>query len=667
MFRVYVNDQKESYPLHEPLDDTIRIYDPIVTQEMGCGGYFQFCLLENHPYSVKIGLLKSEITVYNNEEEIFRGRVLKPEYSMQKIISVTVEGDLAYLIDSQQRPYSFTGSLSEFIGRALDVHNSQVDDYKKIYPGIITVTDDTANVTRAETKFTTTLETLKLKAVEPRGGYLRIRNAGGKKYLDYLWDYGGINEQVIRFGENLLDINRCIDAANIITCLIPLGADVEYSDSLGERQVKQADITSVNNGTDYIQNDEAIGLYGKITGAYTWSDITEPEKLLAKAKEYLKEATALPDTMEVKAIDLSLIDETVQEFKLGYWTRVSSETHGIERQLLLTKRVINLLNPTAGSISLGNTVKTFIQQVTKNQQDAIDAIDKAGESASSEIRRKIENATNLITGGLGGYVVLDNIDPVTGKKMHPWRILIMNTPDKMTAKNVIQINQNGIGFSSTGINGPYRNAWTIDGNLVADFITAGTMLADRIRGGTLELGGVGLGKDGSIVVKDSAGNLLITIDITGIRVRRGMISGTHIIAGNGMFEADEDTVYIGSFYTFDTDYGTYLATQNQKTGMGDNDLYNFWTGWDGTQNIDSQDPKKILDHYGCVLSPDNAYAQELYLNHPVFQGNSGYWGVGDTIEDLYNKVDETKHVVLNHAPTAGDLTGRNGTVFLVVS
>ena len=102
------------------------------------------------------------------------------------------------------------------------------------------------------------------------------------------------------------------------------------------------------------------------------------------------------------------------------------------------------------------------------------SIKKVGESASSEIRRKVENATSLITGGLGGYVVLDVEDPVTGKKIHPWRILVMNTPDKNTATHVIQLNQNGLGFSTTGINGPYRNAWTIDGNLVADFITSGT-------------------------------------------------------------------------------------------------------------------------------------------------------------------------------------------------
>ena len=129
-------------------------------------------------------------------------------------------------------------------------------------------------------------------------------------------------------------------------------------------------------------------------------------------------------------------------------------------------------------------------------------------------------------GGKGGYVVIDNIEPDTGNTTTPWRILIMNTPDKETATNVIQFNQNGIGFSTTGINGPYKNAWTIDGNLVADFITAGQMLADRIRGGTLELGGTGPGKDGVLIIRNVDGKELARFNKNGITINDGNINMT---------------------------------------------------------------------------------------------------------------------------------------------
>lgn len=651
MFRVYVNDQKEAYPLYEPLDDTLHIFDPVLTQEMGCGGYFKFSIFEGHPYAGKIGLLKSEIIVYNNEKEIFRGRVLRPEYTMQRLISVSVEGDLAYLIDSQQKPYEFTGNIPAFIGQVLEAHNSQVDDYKKIHPGIITVTDDTYDVTRSETRFSTTLETLKSKVVEQQGGYLRIRNEGGRKYLDYLWDYGGINEQVIRFGENLLDINRCIDATAIFTRLIPIGADVEYTDALGEKQVKSIDITSANGGSEYIQSDAAIELYGKITGVYTWNDVTEPEVLLEKAKEYLKEATSLPDSMEIKAIDLSLIDKTVPEFELGYWTCVSSEPHGIERKLLLRKRVINLLNPTAGSIELGNTKKTFTDQVAKNQQDMIKAIQKTASNASQEINRVVENATNLITGSLGGYVILDTTDPVTGETTHPWRILVMNTPDKDTAKNVIQINQNGLGFSTTGINGPYRNAWTIDGNLVADFITAGTMLADRIRGGILEVGGSGIGRDGKIVVKDVNDKQIGYWDKTGLHVMLGVLEGTDIIGGtidigDGTFQVsrdgsvsiesgeisigpvsiDDNIVDLGGYRVASGQYGV-LYSKDKKIQLWSND-----PDWNDRPML-YIGSTRVSDNF---VRTKNVDCDDIYFNDTWTENMSAL----EMFKDLYDKIKQ---------------------------
>lgn len=597
MFRVYVINQGEEYPLYEPLDDELRIYDPVLTQEMGRGGMFKFCIYEDHPYASKMELLKSEIIVYRDDKEIYRGRILIPEYNMKKLISITVEGDLCYFNDSQQAPYSITGGVSDFINTILDVHNSQVDDFKKVYPGIITVADTAPDVTRSEKKYKNTWETLCNQLVKEIGGFLRIRNEGGKKYLDYLWDYGGFNEQVIRFGENLLDIKRHIDAMSIVTCLIPIGANLEYADDLGEQQVRQIDITSVNDGKNYIQNDAGIEQYGKIWGTKTWKDVTEPDKLLEKAREHLNNLSGLLDTIEISAIDLSLIDESAQEFELGKWTTVSSPPHGIDKQMILRKRVINLSDPTGGSITLGKSMETFVNQTVSGQQDAMTAVDKASESASDEIKRKVENATNLITGGLGGYVILDTINPQTGKKEHPWRILIMDAPDKDEAKNVIQINQNGLGFSTDGINGPYGNAWTIDGNLVADFITAGTMLADRIRGGILEVGGSGLGRDGKIVVKDIQDREIGYWDKTGLHVYEGVIEGTDIIGG-----------------TIDIGQGTFTVDRDGNVGIDSGEI-----------NVG---PVRILEKYADLGAFRVSGAQDgiLYSHDKSIQIMTDAWG-----------------------------------------
>lgn len=513
------------YPIYEPLDDTLRIFEPVITQEMGSAGSFTFRVYKGHPYYKQLKVLTSEVIVYDDGACVFCGRMWRPEQDFDNMVAVTCEGELTYLLDSQQRPFTYTGGIDGYIGQLLDVHNSQVDARRQIKKGNIVVSGGGGYKEWTVQGFSDTL-TLLRQLPESFGGYLRIRHEAGVRYLDYLWDYGGINSQVIRFGENLLDLTHYVDATQIITCLIPQGADVEYKDESGETQSRAVDITSVNGGVDYIENAEAVELYGRIWGYQKWDDVTEPGILLAKAGEYLKEASTLPASMEVSAVDLAAIDSTVQQFQLGFWTDVSSEPHGINQKFLLTRREINLLDPGQGSITLGRQTETLTGTTVKNQAAVSERIEKVAEDTAQEINRRVENATQLIMGGKGGYVVIDNIEPDTGNTTTPWRILIMNTPDKETATNVIQFNQNGIGFSTTGINGPYKNAWTIDGNLVADFITAGQMLADRIRGGTLELGGTGPGKDGVLIIRNVDGKELARFDKNGIKINEGNINMT---------------------------------------------------------------------------------------------------------------------------------------------
>ncbi|QDZ77805.1 phage tail spike protein, partial [Bacillus cereus] len=84
------------------------------------------------------------------------------------------------------------------------------------------------------------------------------------------------------------------------------------------------------------------------------------------------------------------------------------------------------------------------------------------------------NATSLINSGFGGHV-----------RVYPDRIFIMDTKDEKSAKKVWQWNLNGLGYSSTGVNGPYGTAITSDGRIVADFITAGTLSGNLVQGGEI--------------------------------------------------------------------------------------------------------------------------------------------------------------------------------------
>ncbi|WP_306561245.1 phage tail spike protein [Enterocloster bolteae] len=565
-----------TYCLHDQRDRNLRVIEPRLTLTLNKTGALTFRIPSGHMYYSTLKKMKSSIQVIEDGILIYEGRILSDESDFHNTKDVVCEGSLSYLIDSAQRPFSLTGNIHDFLAQMVENHNGQVEERKQFVLGRVNVADENNELKRESTKIDNTWNTLKAQLIDVHGGYIWVEYRDGKKYLNYTYDYGGKNEQQIRFGVNLLDLTKYQDATNVVTCMIPYGGDVEYQDELGETQTGTVDITSVNDGKDYITAEQAVlDEYGKIWGTFQWPDITDPARLLEKAREYLKEVAGIPDTLKVSAVDLNYTGVDIRRFRVGYYTTAISKPHGVSRDLLMAKLDMYLDDPAKGSISLGTTVSSFTGATVNKQVSISKAVQESEAKTYEELARKIANATNLITGGLGGYVVLDSQDPVTGKKMHPWRILVMNTPDKETATNIIQINQNGIGFSTSGINGPYRNAWTIDGNLLADFITAGQMLADRVRGGILEVGGYGLAKDGKIVVKNANGNEIGSWDNTGLHVLLGVIQGSTIIGsdiisgtidiGNGTFYVDDDgavaissgQIMIGS--TWITPNFTYLG------------------------------------------------------------------------------------------------------------
>ena len=629
------------YPLHEPRDNEgeLQLIDPVVTLEMGKNGQLTFMIAPGHPHKDKVQPLKSEIIVYQDNEVIFAGRPIGGEDDFYNRGKVTCEGELAYLIDSIQRPYNFSGNGAEFLRQCLEVHNEQVEERKQFLIGNVTVPDSAAEINRSNTDCENTLKTLKSQLVERNGGYLRVRRAGGKKYLDYVNDYGGINSQVIRFGENLLDLSKHVKPTSIITALIPYGATIESEDS--EAEDKRLDITSVNGGKDYIYDQAAVDTYGWIWGVQTFDDVTDPEALLAKGKAYLQEAIALPVTLDLKAVDMSLIDVDIQQLRVGYWTQVESVPHGISKRFMLSKKTIHLDNPGKDEVILGQTLPTFTASANKDQAAITDRINRVADSTVREINKKVENATQLITGGKGGYVVLDVMDPETGKKTQPWRILIMDTPDKETAKSVIQINKNGIGFSTNGINGPYRNAWTIDGNLVADFITTGTMVSERVRGGVYEVGGAGLAKDGRIVVKDASDRMIGYWDKTGLYVLQGIIEGSRIRGGTiavGPLSADSGGVYFGDYYV-SADGSNELSSENGWIKINTNDRPAGSPGGDYASIFIGGDKYNGVEITGTgEVTCGDVYA----IGCQLAQGSSRLWGLGETIDWMWEEIQKLR-------------------------
>lgn len=295
-------------------------------------------------------------------KELFHGRLLNTEKDFYKRQKAVCEGELAYLVDSIQRPYDYAGDVPELFKQYINKHNEQVDEEKKFAIGEITVTDSNNYVHYSSTVYPNTLNEIKEKLINTHGGYLRTRISESKKYIDYVTKPGKTNSQVIEFGTNLLDITEYITAENVFTVLIPLGE--RQKDSSGN-ETGRLTIESVNSGKDYIESATGIKLFGRITKTHEWDDVTDANNLLKKGKAYLDDGIAMSVSLKVKAVDLHLVDVNTELISIGDEVRVVSKPHDIDTFFLCTKIELDLLTPDNSVYEFGVAFKTLTGKLNK--------------------------------------------------------------------------------------------------------------------------------------------------------------------------------------------------------------------------------------------------------------------------------------------------------------
>ena len=497
--------------------DELAIINPVVTLEANTAGTFEFTIAKDHPMHDAIRLRKSIISVYrdNKQEPVFQGICVEYSTDFYGQKKVSCEGELTYLNDSIQRPCVYHDiTVHELLSQLIRKHNASVDESKRFEVGTVTVAEANNSI-HCTTNYGSTMSQIKETLVDDLGGYIRSRYADGIRYIDYLDDSPRTNNQKIEIGKNLTDFNSNIDSIDIITAIIPLGQKLESKDESAIEE--RLTIESVNNGKDYIENQDAIEEYGRIEGTVTWDDVTMPSILKEKGEKYLSDTQFSNVFIEASAIDFGMLSETFDTFEILDKIHVISKTHGMDRYIMLSKQVLNLNSPENDRVTLGTKVKTSLSAKTLSANaEMLKQLEKV--PTSSILQQAINSATSQITGAEGGFVKI-NYD----EQNNPYEILIMDTDSIETAEKVWRWNRNGLGYSANGYNGPYGLAMTQDGQIVANFITSGTMIADIIKGGILKLGGND-NEYGLIEIHDKSGSVIGTWGFDGINIKKGSMS-----------------------------------------------------------------------------------------------------------------------------------------------
>lgn len=364
MFTVYANSEI----LHNPrmFEDRYVVIEPTLSEEVNTAGTFTFSVPASNPLYNRLTNRSTYVRIEDEKGLVWRGRVMSSQKDWQKNKMVTCEGDLAFLNDSIQRPYAFRGTPAQLFSAAILAHNQQVDSERQFTIGTVTVTDPNNYIVRSSESAMTTWEFMRSALFESSlGGYIRTRTVGTTHYIDYLASFDHNNTQSVEFGKNMLDITELVSAEDVVTCLIPYGAQLPEEQqqdppSSGTWNGNRVTIESVTAGNvDYIKNQTGINLFGEVWGTATWDDVTVASNLLTKATAYLADQIANRITVSCSALDLSLIDYDIESIKLGDSVEIYSIPHDIDIWLMCRSKTTPLMNPGDSSVVFGAETKSL--------------------------------------------------------------------------------------------------------------------------------------------------------------------------------------------------------------------------------------------------------------------------------------------------------------------
>lgn len=290
---------------------------------------------------------------------------------------------------------------------------------------------------------------------------------------------GHNNGVVIEYGKNLTKFEHDSDISDVYTDLLPYAVTEDEDGNetvitLAE-QILQIGKTTLSQRKTLIKD---------FTDSFDIDAVITEDLLREKAQKYLENN---PLGMETPTLTISFealwkqpeYAAVLERVALCDTVTVRHSELGISEHVKVIKTVYDTLAEKYVSITLGSVKASLLSTISDTTQSIENIVQKV-DRFPSLMQSAINSATKLITGQKGGYVVLHGDE--TGQ---PYELLVLDSPNIADAVNVWRWNVGGLGFSSNGYNGPYETAITSDGQIVADFITSGSLVANIIKAGVL--------------------------------------------------------------------------------------------------------------------------------------------------------------------------------------
>ncbi len=287
---------------------------------------------------------------------------------------------------------------------------------------------------------------------------------------------------VIEYGKDLTALEQDEDNSSVYTALLPYavytpeGTDTETVVTLPEVTLPIVTSEIVRSKTLILDFSDQFGENAAIT----------EEALRAKANSYIK-ANPLGATIPTVKVSFEPLwkqpeySALLERVNLCDTVTIRHSALGVSVSAMVIETVYDTLAERYKSISLGQSKSSMITTISE-VQSSVGKVESTVGRFPKLLQAAIGKATGLITGQSGGYVVIHTAE----ENGQPYELLILDAPSIDEAVNVWRWNVGGLGFSHSGYNGPYETAITADGQIVADFITSGSLVANIIKAGVIQ-------------------------------------------------------------------------------------------------------------------------------------------------------------------------------------
>lgn len=426
------------------------------------------------------------------------------------IVAPTPQGEQPFRVSNVQKTKNklTTKALHVFF----DSRNYLIADSYVVEKNCNDALDHLNIATEPESPFTT------LSDVNTVSSYRCVRNSLYEAFMTVQERWGGhfdldgwtvaIRNQIgqdngvtIRYAKNMKDITVDENWDGVVTKLMPVGKDGLL---LPERYIESQNQYEIpyTKAVTFSQTDITEDQFKDESG-----DVDEEAYEQALIDDLRQQAQAYLNNNSVPQVNYTLKANVEKLTNIGDTVDVIDERLGLTLQTNVISYVYDCILGKYVELEFGNfrkTVSDLIGNITAQTQQIVD---QSNETTKLILSEELTEATNKIWGALGNSYVIYEGD----------KILVVDRLPKETAQNVIMINNGGIGFSQTGINGTFQSAWTIDNVFNAEQINVINFSADLIRGGTLKLGS-NLNDYGTLEIYNESNTLIAIMDKNGLKM-----------------------------------------------------------------------------------------------------------------------------------------------------